>query len=80
VAIAIGYSADPLIPSAVPDLRRNRWHLLEVDAGSGRTSIPGVFAGGDNVNGADLVVTALADGRRAARAMAQYLASLPAPV
>src|SRR3546814_10096460 len=28
------------------------------------TTLPGVFAGGDNVNGADLVVTALADGRR----------------
>jgi len=36
-----------------------------------------VFAGGDNVNGADLVVTALADGRRAASAMAEYLAALP---
>jgi NADPH-dependent glutamate synthase beta subunit-like oxidoreductase len=38
-----------------------------------RTSIPGVFAGGDNVNGADLVVTALADGRRAAAAIDTYL-------
>ena len=78
VAIAIGYSADPLIPSSLPHLRRNRWHLLEVDPETGHTSIPGVFAGGDNVNGADLVVTALADGRRAARAMASYLAALPA--
>lgn len=79
VAIAIGYSADPLIPSAVPQLRRNRWHLLEVDLETGRTSLPDVFAGGDNVNGADLVVTALADGRRAAEAMAAYLASLSKP-
>ena len=38
-----------------------------------RTSIPGVYAGGDNVNGADLVVTALADGRRAAAAIDDYL-------
>jgi NADPH-dependent glutamate synthase beta subunit-like oxidoreductase len=34
-----------------------------------------VFAGGDNVNGADLVVTALADGRRAAEAIHRYLQS-----
>ncbi len=38
---------------------------------------PGVFAGGDCVNGADLVVTALADGRRAAEAIQEYLESLP---
>jgi glutamate synthase (NADPH/NADH) small chain len=47
-----------------------------VDPETGETSRPGVFAGGDNVNGADLVVTALADGRRAAAAMHRYLMSL----
>jgi NADPH-dependent glutamate synthase beta subunit-like oxidoreductase len=36
----------------------------------------GVFAGGDNVNGADLVVTAMADGQRAAIAIDNYLQSL----
>ncbi len=30
-------------------------------------------SGGDNVNGADLVVTAMADGRRAAEAIGNYL-------
>ncbi len=76
VAIAIGYNADPLIPSSTPGVKANRWHLLEVDPETGQTSRPEVFAGGDNVNGADLVVTALADGRRAAAAMHRYLASL----
>ena len=38
-----------------------------------RTSRPNIFAGGDTVNGADLVVTALADGRRAAEAIHKYL-------
>src|SRR5207244_2616943 len=73
VAIAIGYNADPLIPSTTEGVRANRWHLLEVDPDTGQTSRPGVFAGGDNVNGADLVVTALADGRRAAAAMHRHL-------
>jgi glutamate synthase (NADPH/NADH) small chain len=77
VAIAIGYNADPLIPTSTPGVRANRWHLVEVDPETGATSRPGVFAGGDNVNGADLVVTALADGRRAAAAMHAYLMSLP---
>jgi NADPH-dependent glutamate synthase beta subunit-like oxidoreductase len=49
-----------------------------IDRGSGRTNLPGVFAGGDDVNGADLVVTALADGRRAAAAIDKYLQALPA--
>ena len=40
------------------------------------TTRPGVFAGGDNVNGADLVVTAMADGRRASEAIHRYLESL----
>jgi len=73
VAIAIGYNADPLIPSSTPGVKANRWHLLEVHPDTGQTSRPEVFAGGDNVNGADLVVTALADGRRAAAAMHAYL-------
>ena len=32
-----------------------------------QTNAPGIFAGGDMVRGADLVVTAIAEGRQAAR-------------
>lgn len=73
VVIAIGYNADPLLPKTTAGLKANRWALLEVDRETMRTSRPNVFAGGDNVNGADLVVTALADGRRAAEAIHRYL-------
>lgn len=76
VAIAIGYGADPVVPKTTSGLEADRKSLIKIDK-MGRTSRPGVFAGGDNVNGADLVVTALADGRRAAEAMSKYLASLP---
>lgn len=75
-AIAIGYNADPTIKDAAPGVSTNRWNLVEVDRETYMTTRPGVFAGGDNVNGADLVVTALADGRRAAAAIHQYLQSL----
>ena len=76
-AIAIGYNADPIIKDAAPGVQTNRWNLVEIDRDTGMTTRPGVFAGGDNVNGADLVVTALADGRRAAAAIHEYLQSLP---
>jgi glutamate synthase (NADPH) small chain len=76
VAIAIGYNADPIIKDAAPGVSTNRWNLVEVDPETYMTTQPGVFAGGDNVNGADLVVTALADGRRAADAIHEYLVSL----
>ncbi len=41
--------------------------------GFGMTSAPGLFAGGDSVRGADLVVTAILDGREAARGIHRYL-------
>jgi glutamate synthase (NADPH/NADH) small chain len=75
VAIAIGYGADPVVPKTTSGLNATGKDLIEID-GSGRTSRKGVFAGGDNVNGADLVVTALADGRRAAEAISEYLLTL----
>lgn len=77
VAIAIGYNADPIIKDAAPGVATNHWNLVEVHPETLMTTRPGVFAGGDNVNGADLVVTALADGRRAASAIHAYLMSLP---
>lgn len=78
VVIAIGYGADPVVPQTTSGIRTDRKALIQVDE-KGRTTRPGVFAGGDNVNGADLVVTALADGRRAAEAIHEYLMSLLAP-
>ncbi len=78
VVIAIGYGADPVVPQTTSGIRTDRKALIQVDE-KGRTTRPGVFAGGDNVNGADLVVTALADGRRAAAAIHEYLMTLPSP-
>ncbi|MBI1885420.1 MAG: NAD(P)-dependent oxidoreductase [Chloroflexi bacterium] len=77
VAIAIGYEGDDQLERSTPGLRTSRRKLIRVDPATFQTSRPGVFAGGDNVNGADLVVTALADGRRAAEAIDRYLRSLP---
>ena len=74
VVLAIGYDVDPAWGEIVPELLRDRWDRIVVDPQTMQTNIAGVFAGGDNVNGADLVVTALADGHRAAAAIEAYLA------
>jgi len=58
-----------------PGLRTTQAKTVRVDEDY-QTTRPGVFAGGDNVNGADLVVTAMADGRRASEAIHRYLEGL----
>jgi glutamate synthase (NADPH/NADH) small chain len=75
VVLAIGYSPDELVEKTTPGLRTTSWKTVRVDEDF-QTTRPGVFAGGDNVNGADLVVTAMADGRRAAIAIDNYLTAL----
>ena len=71
VVIAIGYSVDEGLPEA-SGVEVEQWRV-RTDNATGETSRPGVFAGGDCVNGADLVVTAMADGRKAAVAIDTYL-------
>jgi len=75
VVLAIGYSPDELMEKTTPGLRTTSAKTVRVDEDF-QTTRPGVFAGGDNVNGADLVVTAMADGRRASEAIHRYLLGL----
>ena len=72
VVVAIGTRANPLLTATCPDLKLNRWGNIEVDD-RGMTSIPGIFAGGDIVRGAATVILAMGDGKRAARAIDEYL-------
>ena len=76
VICALGYGADPLIESTTSGLKADKWHQIVADQETGATSLPGIYAGGDNVTGPDLVVTAMAAGRRAAIAMDEYLRGL----
>ena len=77
VVLALGYTPDRMFSEMVPGLEADRRGRIVTDRETGRTNIPGVFAGGDSVNGADLVVTAVRDGRRAAGGIDEYLRSLP---
>jgi NADPH-dependent glutamate synthase beta subunit-like oxidoreductase len=47
--------------------------LIKVNPETGQTSVDGIFAGGDIVSGPALVVTAVQDGKVAARAIKDYL-------
>jgi glutamate synthase (NADPH/NADH) small chain len=78
VVLAIGYGGDDFIPSRTPALKTRKPGIFEVDSEmTGITTLGGVYAAGDNVRGADLIVTAIAAGRNAALAMDSYLRSLP---
>jgi glutamate synthase (NADPH/NADH) small chain len=72
VVVAIGSRANPLLTSTCPDLKLNKWGNIIVDD-QGMTSLPGVFAGGDIVRGAATVILAMGDGKRAAKAIDEYL-------
>jgi glutamate synthase (NADPH/NADH) small chain len=73
VILALGYWPDPLLGETTEGLETHDWGLITVDEETGVTTRPGVYAGGDDVVGPDLVVTAVAHGRRAADAIHDFL-------
>ena len=77
VVVAIGTRANPLLTATTPELKVNKRGNIETDE-AGMTSVPGIFAGGDIVRGAATVILAMGDGKRAARAIGEYLAKQPA--
>jgi len=72
VVIAIGNGANPLIRQTTPDLEFNKWGNIVVDENC-KTSMQGVYAGGDIVLGAATVILAMGQGRIAAAAINEYL-------
>ena len=71
--MAIGTTANPIVQSTTPGLNTNKWNYIEADATTQRTSRKGVFAGGDIVTGSATVILAMGAGRRAAKAIDEYL-------
>jgi glutamate synthase (NADPH/NADH) small chain len=59
----------------VPELAVTRWGTIKADFRSHATSLSGVYAAGDIVRGASLVVWAIRDGREAADSILSYLAA-----
>jgi glutamate synthase (NADPH/NADH) small chain len=71
---ALGFDPEDL-PKAFnePALPVSRWGTLKVDHKTMMTALPGVFAGGDIVRGASLVVWGIRDGRDAAAQIEAYV-------
>lgn len=65
VIIAIGSQSNPIIKDSTPDLKTNQRGYIITDD-EGRTSINGVYAGGDIVTGAATVIMAMGAGKQAA--------------
>ncbi len=73
VVVAIGQSPNPLMREATPELKTESWGGIIVDEKTGRTSVDGVYAGGDAVTGAATVILAMGAGKAAAEAMLDYM-------
>ena len=73
VALAIGQERAAPVAMAFDGVEAEDDGRLRVDAATGATGHPRVFAGGDCVNGGREVVHAVAEGARAGRALATMI-------
>ncbi|OWZ83576.1 NADPH-dependent glutamate synthase [Natranaerobius trueperi] len=75
VVLALGQGPNPLVPSTTPGLDLTKKGNILTNDETGVTSIQGVFAGGDIVTGAATVIEAMGAGKKAARAIDEYIKS-----
>ena len=72
VIMAIGRTPNPIIQQTTEGLEVTKWGTIVVDE-HGKTSIERVYAGGDIVTGQATVISAMGAGKKAAKAIHQYL-------
>lgn len=72
VIMAIGRTPNPIIQQTTEGLKVTKWGTIVADE-NGKTSIEGVYAGGDIVTGQATVISAMGAGKKAAKAIHQYL-------
>jgi glutamate synthase (NADPH/NADH) small chain len=73
---ALGFDAEDMPTMfGTPDLKVSKYGTLAINQKNFMTSIDGIFAAGDIVRGASLVVWAIKDGRDAASTMHNYIMS-----
>jgi len=73
VVLAIGQSPNPLIAKTTPALKTGKDGVVIVDNETMKTSKKGVFAGGDVATGGATVILAMGQGKKAAKAIDEYL-------
>jgi len=72
---AIGTSANPIVARSATGVKINQWGYFIIDDKTSATTKEGIFAGGDIVRGSATVISAVGDGKVAARAVDEFLSS-----
>jgi len=72
---AIGTSANPIVARSATGVEINQWGYFVIDDDTKTTTKEGIFAGGDIVRGSATVISAVGDGKVAARAINEFLSS-----
>ena len=72
IIVAIGQKPNPIIAKTTPELKTTERGVLALDE-EGKTSMPGVYAGGDIIRGGATVLLAMKDGIEAAKRINEYL-------
>lgn len=73
VVVAIGRTPNPIIQRTTSGLEVTKWGTIVADEATGKTSLEGVYAGGDIVTGEATVISAMGAGKRAAKAIHEYI-------
>jgi glutamate synthase (NADPH/NADH) small chain len=73
VVMAIGQGPNPLLLEKIPGLKLTKKGNIEADPQSCKTSVKGIFAGGDIVSGAATVILAMGAGKNAAVAIDNFI-------
>jgi glutamate synthase (NADPH) small chain len=73
VIMSIGTSPNPMIAQATKQLQTNNRKCIVVEEETGKTTYDKVYAGGDAVTGAATVILAMGAGKKAAKAIDEYL-------
>jgi glutamate synthase (NADPH/NADH) small chain len=73
VIVAIGRTPNPIIQSVTEGLETTSKGTIIADEKTGKTSLKGVYTGGDIMTGEATVISAMGAGKRAAKAMHAYL-------
>jgi NADPH-dependent glutamate synthase beta subunit-like oxidoreductase len=67
-------------PEGTCPLETTKWQTIVADPDTFETAIPGVFTAGDVYTGPDLVISAIGDGRKAARSIHYHLTQGAVPI
>lgn len=67
VIMALGNDPNPIIKDSEPSLKTTKWGTIDLGKGSQKTSLDGIYSGGDAARGGSTAIRAAGDGQAAAR-------------